>query len=59
MQQYREENSVPLELERDRIHNVDVQGDQQTSRTLVPGGMKCQPQTIGRCSVCQLGRRDG
>ena len=35
-----ERNYVPLKLERDRVHNVDVQGDQQTSGTLVPTGMR-------------------
>jgi hypothetical protein len=29
--------SAPLKLQSDRIHNVHVQGDQQTNRTLVPG----------------------
>jgi hypothetical protein len=28
--------SAPLKLQSDRIHNVHVQGDQQTNRTLVP-----------------------
>ena len=31
-------NNVPLKLERDRVHNMYVQGDQQTSGTLVPAG---------------------
>jgi len=38
-------NNVPLKLERDRVHNVHVQGDPQTNGTLVPTGMKSQPQT--------------
>jgi hypothetical protein len=40
-----EKNSVPLILERDRIHNMDVQGDQQTSGALIPVEIKRQPYT--------------
>jgi len=36
-------SDVPLKLERDRIHDVDVQCDQQTSGALVPAEMKRQP----------------
>jgi hypothetical protein len=32
----RQKVSAPLKLQSDRIHNVHLQGDQQTSRTLVP-----------------------
>ena len=41
-------NNVPLKLERDRVYNVYVQGDQQTSGTLVPTEMKSQPQITCR-----------
>jgi hypothetical protein len=34
--------SVPLKLERDRVHNVHVKGDQQTNGTLVPAKMTSQ-----------------
>ncbi len=39
-------NNLPLELQRDRIHNVHVQGNQQTNGALVPAEMKRQSHTI-------------
>ena len=34
----RKKESAPLKLQSDRIHNVHVQGDQQTDGALVPVG---------------------
>ena len=39
-------NNLPLELQRDRIHNVHVQGDQQSNGALVPAEIKRQSYTI-------------